>query len=415
MERIERVVWGRDREGKFTDRLAIEYRLDVRTSDGTWKTVADSSDRKPLLKNQKQPPLDLSTLPEADRDAAGALIKEKATLERVIATSNDFRVFSGTFRKPDEIRLLSRGDPEQPKDIVPPAVPKALGTLELTEASSDPERRQSLAEWLAAPENPLTARVMVNRIWQGHFGTGIVETSSDFGTNGAKPSHPELLDWLAQEFIRAGWSVKHLHRLIVLSDTYAQDSRVRADAAARDADTRLLWRFPPRRLESEAMRDATLHVAGLLNTKMFGRGFDLFDKRGGLTGFQPVEHFSGDGLRRMIYAHKVRREREAVFGAFDCPDAGQSTARRRESTTPIQALNLLNSRFTYDASNALAKRASGDSTHHLPDSIRNAYQLTLGRVPDAQELQDAIQICSQHGLAPLCRALLNSNEFLFLQ
>jgi hypothetical protein len=414
-ERIERVVWGRDREGTFTDRLATEYRLDVRTSNGTWKTVADSSDRKPLVKNQKQPPLDLSTLPETDRDAAGALVKEKATLERVITKSNDFRVFSGTFRKPDEIRLLSRGDPEQPKDIVPPAVPKALGTLKLPEASSDPERRQSLAEWLAAPANPLTARVMVNRIWQGHFGTGIVETSSDFGINGAKPSHPELLDWLAREFIRAGWSIKHLHRLIVLSDTYAQDSRMRADAVARDADTRLLWRFPPRRLESESMRDATLHVAGILNTKMFGRGFDLFDKRGGLTGFQPVEHFSGDGLRRMIYAHKVRREREAVFGAFDCPDAGQSTARRRESTTPIQALNLLNSRFTHDASEALAKRASGDNAHHLTDSIRNVYQLTLGRVPDAPELQDALRICSQHGLTPLCRALLNSNEFLFLQ
>jgi hypothetical protein len=288
--------------------------------------------------------------------------------------------------------------------------------LELPESASDPERRQALAEWLASPENPLTARVMANRIWQGHFGTGIVETSSDFGINGAKPSHPELLDWLAREFIRSGWSVKHLHRLIVLSDTYAQDSRMRPDASALDADTRLLWRFPPRRLESESMRDATLHVAGTLNPKMFGRGFDLFDKRGGLSGFQPVESFSGEGLRRMIYAHKVRREREAVFGAFDCPDAGQSTARRRESTTPIQALNLLNSRFTHDAAEALAKRAlEGTKPTQLADAIRNAYQLTLGRNPDPNELNDATRVCAQHGLSPICRALLNSNEFLFLQ
>ena len=416
IERIERVVWGRDRDGKFTDRLATEYRLEVRTTDGTWKTVADSSDRNPFVKNEKPKPLDLSTLPEKDRPAAAALVKEKAALERVIAKTNDFLVFSGTFRKPDEIRLLSRGDPEQPKGAVQPAVPKVLGMLELPESASDPERRQALAEWLASPENPLTARVMANRIWQGHFGTGIVETSSDFGINGAKPSHPELLDWLAREFIRSGWSVKHLHRLIVLSDTYAQDSRMRPDASALDADTRLLWRFPPRRLESESMRDATLHVAGTLNPKMFGRGFDLFDKRGGLSGFQPVESFSGEGLRRMIYAHKVRREREAVFGAFDCPDAGQSTARRRESTTPIQALNLLNSRFTHDAAEALAKRAvEGTEPSKPEDAIRNAYRLTLGRIPDAEELREAMHVSALHGLSPLCRALLNSNEFLFLQ
>jgi hypothetical protein len=191
---------------------------------------------------------------------------------------------------------------------------------------------------------------------------------------------------------------------------------MRPDASALDADTRLLWRFPPRRLESESMRDATLHVAGTLNPKMFGRGFDLFDKRGGLSGFQPVESFSGEGLRRMIYAHKVRREREAVFGAFDCPDAGQSTARRRESTTPIQALNLLNSRFTHDAAEALAKRAvEGTEPSQPEDAIRNAYRLTLGRIPDAEELRDAMHVSALHGLSPLCRALLNSNEFLFLQ
>ena len=415
-ERIERVIWGRDREGKFTDRLATEYRLEAQTADGKWKTVADSSDRNPLVKNEKPKALDLSTLPEKDRTAAATLVKEKAALERVIAKPNDFLVFSGTFRKPDEIRLLSRGDPEQPKATVQPAVPEVLGKLKLPESASDPERRQALAEWLASPENPLTARVMANRIWQGHFGMGIVETSSDFGINGAKPSHPELLDWLAREFIRSGWSVKHLHRLIVLSDTYAQDSRMRPEASALDADTRLLWRFPPRRLESESMRDATLQVAGILNLKMFGRGFDLFDKRGGLSGFQPIESFSGDGLRRMIYAHKVRREREAVFGAFDCPDAGQSTARRRESTTPIQALNLLNSRFTQDASEALAKRAlEGTEPTQLADAIRNAYRLTLGRNPDPNEFHDAMQVCAQHGLTPLCRALLNCNEFLFLQ
>ena len=201
---------------------------------------------------------------------------------------------------------------------------------------------------------------MVNRIWQGHFGTGLVETANDFGRNGTKPTHPELLDWLASEFIRSGWSVKHMHRLIVLSATYRQSSRQDHVAAAQDADVRLLWRYPSRRLDAETIRDSMLAVSGRLNLKMGGPGFDLFDKRGGLSGFQPVESFTDDGLRRMIYAHKVRRERDAVFGAFDCPDAGQSTARRRESTTPIQALNLFNSRFTIEQADAFAARVKAD-------------------------------------------------------
>jgi hypothetical protein len=276
------------------------------------------------------------------------------------------------------------------------------------------ERRRALADWIASPANPMTARVMVNRIWQGHFGTGLVETPSDFGRNGAKPSHPELLDWLASEFVRSGWSVKHMHRLIVLSAAYRQSNRIEPAAQKRDADDRLLWRYPSRRLEAEAIRDSMLAVSGRLNLKMYGRGFDLFDKRGGLTGFEPVESFSGEGLRRMIYAHKVRREREAVFGAFDCPDAGQSTARRRESTTPIQALNLFNSRFTIDESAALAARVERESGDGATAEVRHIYRLALSREPDATELHDAEPVVRDYGLATLCRALFNSNEFLDL-
>jgi hypothetical protein len=255
---------------------------------------------------------------------------------------------------------------------------------------------------------------MVNRIWQGHFGTGLVETPSDFGHNGAKPSHPELLDWLASEFMRSGWSVKQLHRLIVLSATYRQASRSDAAALARDADDRLLWRYPARRLEAEMIRDTMLFGSGRLDLKMYGPGFNLFDKRGGLSGFQPVESFSGDGLRRMIYAHKVRREREAVFGAFDCPDAGQATARRRASTTPIQALNLFNSQFTIDEANAFAARVQRETGADLDEQVRRVYQHALSRGPAADEVGEAAAVAREHGLATLCRALFNSNEFLFL-
>ncbi len=153
---------------------------------------------------------------------------------------------------------------------------------------------------------------------------------------------------------------------------------------------------------------------GRLNLKMYGRGYDLFDKRGGLSGFKPVESFTGDGLRRMIYAHKVRRETEAVFGAFDCPDAGQSTALRRASTTPIQALNLFNSRFTLDQSEAFAARVKKESGDDIAKQIRRAYQLALNRAPSADELRDTEPAVREHGLATLCRALFNSNEFLFL-
>lgn len=181
-----------------------------------------------------------------------------------------------------------------------------------------------------------------------------------------------------------------------------------------DADARLLWRFPSRRLEAETIRDAMLAVSGQLNLKMYGRGYNLFAQRGGLSGFTPVESFKDDGLRRMIYAHKVRREREAVFGAFDCPDAGQSTARRRESTTPVQALNLFNSRFTLEQSEAFAARVRKEAGEDIARQIHRAYQLALNRDATAAELRDTEPVVRQHGLATLCRALFNSNEFLFL-
>jgi hypothetical protein len=147
---------------------------------------------------------------------------------------------------------------------------------------------------------------------------------------------------------------------------------------------------------------------------MYGRGFNLFDKRGGLTGFTPVESFNGDGLRRMIYAHKVRRERDGVFGAFDCPDAGQSTARRRESTTPIQALNLFNSRFTLDQADAFARRVRSEVGDDARRQIDRAYRLALGRPPQTDEVEAAVLVIGDYGLPVLCRALFNSNEALFL-
>jgi hypothetical protein len=425
-QRIERVVWSRDRDGKFTDRLTTDYQIEISDTAGNWHTVADASDRQKFNpKNKKLVKPTLSGLSVDEAKRAKPLIQEKASIEAKISqAANAQKVFAGTFRTPDDIHLLNRGDPEQPKEAVTPAVLSALGNLTLPKDSAEQERRRMLADWIASPQNPLTARVMVNRIWQGHFGTGLVPTPSDFGRMGMLPTHPELLDWLATEFIRSGWSVKHLHRLIVMSETYRQTSQIAEDKETNtapavspssiDADVRYLWRFPSRRLEAESIRDSMLAVSGQLNLKMFGRGYNLFDQRGGLSGFDPIETFTPDNQRRMIYAHKVRREPETVFGAFDCPDAGQSTAHRSESTTPIQALNLLNSRITLAQSAAFAARVKQEVGEDVATQISRAYHLALSRPATPEELTDSLPLVQEHGLPALCRALFNSNEFLFV-
>jgi hypothetical protein len=441
VETIERIVWGRDRQGQFTDRLATQYCIEIADEDGVWKPVALSTDRNPYDPGAKPDaslgPSAFGATPEEVRLAESLQGERKRLEAERNGILESLKAFAGVFRAPDTIHVLHRGDPEQPKDVVAPNVPSFFGEASLGAASlgeaelvavalaqdtPERDRRIALADWIASPENPLTARVIANRIWQGHFGIGLVSTPNDFGMNGIAPSHPELLDWLARELIRSGWSMKQLHHKIVLSRVYRQASLNNPDAARIDADARLLWRYPRRRLEAEVIRDSMLAISGKLDLKMYGRGYDLFDQRGGLSGFKPVESFSGEGLRRMIYAHKVRREREAVFGAFDCPDAGQSTGLRRASTTPIQALNLFNSRFTLEQSIAFAERVRSMVSQESEYSVRTgdhiaqirvAYQLALCREPTDMEIADALPVVTTYSLDLLCRALFNSNEFLF--
>jgi mono/diheme cytochrome c family protein len=412
---IDRIVWGRDRQGKFTDRLATSYLVETMDVAGNWQTVAGSDDRMKYTPGApSEPGFTTKGLGKEEAVQAQRLLTEKnKLLADQRALDGEQKAFAGVFRKPDRTHLLHRGDPEQPKEEVSPALLSVLGDRKLSTDAPEQARREALAGWIADPNNPLTARVMVNRIWQGHFGAGLVQTPSDFGNNGIKPTHPELLDWLAQEFVHAGWSIKHMHRLIMLSETYRQSSAIDAQAARLDADARLLWRFPSRRMDAETIRDTMLAVSGKLNLRMYGRGFDLFDKRGGLSGFKPIEESTPENQRRMIYAHKVRREPEAVFGAFDCPDAGQSTAVRTASTTPIQALNLFNSPFTLQRSADFAERVRAEVGDETAAQVRRAYQLALSRDPTAQESAEAVPAVRTHGLPVLCRALFNCSEFLF--
>jgi len=426
---VERIVWGRDRTGRFQDRTPTAYRIEVSAGPEAapaWTLVADATDRLPFGTKDGER---VTGLTEDETRAVAVLEKEKAALQaRIQVLLRDTRVFAGSFREPHPVHLLDRGDAEQRREELAPESPAAFARVvrpaSLARDAPEADRRRALAAWLTDPGHPLPARVMANRIWQWHFGTGLVDTPNDLGRNGSRPTHPELLDWLADEFVRHGWSIKHLHRLIMQSATYRQASAAHPAGLVKDADGRLLWRFPPRRLEAEAIRDSMLAVSGRLNLRMGGRGFDLFESRGGLSGFPPIDTFDESGRRRMIYAHKVRMERDDVFGAFDCPDAGQSTARRRQSTTPIQALNLFNSPFSIAESQAFADRVTAEVARHgsaaaggsdpVHRQIDRAFRLAYARSPDAIEATAAETVVREHGLATLCRVIFNSNEFLFI-
>lgn len=413
--RIQRVVWGRDRTGKFKDRLSVEYSIETSLDGKNWTTVAHHSDRVPigtphdpvrtLLQNRV---FESNDDPAALLEEIQQLKKQKSALETVQT------VYGGQFVTPEDTFLLRRGDPEQPVTQVAPAVPALFEMAPLPSELSEQERRIQLAEWIASPDNPLTARVMVNRLWQYHFGRGLVDTASDFGLNGSRPSHPELLDWLATEFIQSGWSIKHIHRLILLSQTWQQSSVVDEDSAGIDRDNQWLWRFSSRRLEAEAIRDTMLTVTGELNLKAGGPGFNFFKTRGGLSGFPELDRFSAEEMRRMIYSHKIRMERVPVFGAFDCPDAGQATPTRTLSTTAIQALNLFNSSFVADRAEKLAQRIRDEVPESGPVQIERAFRLTLGRRPSQTEFAASESLVIDHGLETLCRVLFNSSEFLFI-
>jgi len=433
---IDRVVWGRDRLGSFNDRLPVRYELSTSVDGVTWTVVARNDDRVPM-----GTPFDpvQSLLANTTSGDAAVLAESIAELNRLQAEKAKLQIsavaFAGTFRTPDKTQVLRRGDPEQPVEEIGPAVPAVLASMPgafdtqrsaqsknprelsadvMAAMTDEQKRRLDLADWIASPENPLTARVMVNRIWLNHFGRGLVDTPNDFGINGVRPSHPELLDWLANEFIRSGWSVKHMHRLILQSAVYRQSSQISARAAEVDSDNVLVWRFAARRLESEAIRDCMLAVSGELSLKMGGPGFNFFKARGGLDGFPPLEEFSPDEMRRMIYSHKVRMEQVPVFGAFDCPDAGQSMPRRGRSTTAIQALNLFNSPFVAGRADKFAAGVMGESPGSVETQVAAAFQLALGRQPSPTELTASAAVVQEHGLSTLCRVLFNSNEFLFM-
>ncbi|MEX2288321.1 MAG: PSD1 and planctomycete cytochrome C domain-containing protein [Planctomycetaceae bacterium] len=414
---VNQVVWGRDRDGKLTDRLPVAYSIDVAADDRQWQTVATSNTRIPFgYGTSAQVASGFFGLDVAAAERVAKLLSERSSLNiRRKTLSETPAVFAGVFEQPGATHRLFRGDPLAPREVVAPDAITVLGKLNLAVDTPEQERRAAFARWIAGPDNPLTARVIVNRLWQFHFGTGIVDTPSDFGKNGGRPSHPELLDWLATELIRGGWSLKHVHRLILTSATYRQSSAPDPAKLTVDAGSRLLWRYPPRRLEAESIRDSILAVTGALDMRMGGTGFSLFEPNTNYVRvYTSKEEFGPAEWRRMIYATKVRMEHDSVFGVLDCPDAGQVTPKRTRSTTAIQALNLFNSRFTDQQSKMFAERLAREAGTDRNNQVSRAFLLAYGRKPDDREAAAAVALVDRHGLPALCRAVLNSSEFLFL-
>jgi hypothetical protein len=340
-------------------------------------------------------------------------------------------------REPLAVHRLRRGELSKPCEVVAPAFPAALLAAGPSPLPPTP-RRAALARWLTAPDNPLTARVLVNRVWAWHFGQGLVRTPNDFGTQGEPPTHPELLDWLARDFVEHGWQLKPLHRLIVLSSTYRMGSVADSCGLAVDPEDRLLWYFPRRRLEGEAIRDGMLACAGSLNLKAFGPPIvpplagpelaGLFDAR----EKWPITRDPAEHTRRSVYLLVRRTFVYPLFAAFDPPEVMSSCPGRAQTVVPTQALTLLNSPLARDQSAAFARRLLRECGDRPEDIVPRAWLLALGRAATRTESERALKFLRQRtaarepaaqsfphppleaAVAELCLALFNANEFIYV-
>ncbi|MGI8602378.1 MAG: DUF1549 and DUF1553 domain-containing protein [Verrucomicrobiales bacterium] len=403
----------------------------------------------PLQRTAEQANLVLETeamLAISDKEIAGALKAEDA------ARRQELVAMMGRLAKPEPLSramvlatdkrapktfVLHRGEYSQPGDEVAPGVPAVLGeTIPPGSVAGAP--RMAFANWMVSPQNPLTSRVMANRIWRQHFGRGLVGTPSDFGTHGQKPTHPELLDWLASEFIAHGWSVKHMHKRMLMSATYRQRSATRnqysvisgcrsndqetrnteylVKATSADPGNHLYWRMNRLRLEGEAIRDSLLAIGGQLNPQLGGPGVfppiptAVFE---GATGWK-ANNDQQDHRRRSIYIFARRNLRFPFLEVFDAPDSNLSCPARERSTTAPQSLTLLNADEVTAAATATADRVMKEAATS-DGRVLLATRLVLGRAPTAAEFALAREFLEESPLSEFCRALFNVNDFVYVE
>jgi hypothetical protein len=354
-------------------------------------------------------------------------------------------------RRPRETHVLLRGEPHMKGDLVEPGVLSVLEREPLPfpdapEHAATTGRRSTLAKWLVRPENPLTARVMVNRIWLYHFGQGLVRTPSDFGLRGELPSHPELLEWLASEFVSGGWRIKTLHRQIMTSSVYRQAAVNDEAKLKHDPQNVWLWRFPLKRNEAEVIRDSILTVAGTLNGQMFGPGvhprIDPSVIATGSTSKWPVVEKEGpEQWRRSVYVFIKRSVLVPMLEGFDAPNTTTTCERRVVTTVPTQSLQLMNNIFGNDQALLMAKRIKSEAGEELRAQIERAYWLAFQRpATDDQKTEavafvtaeaeqhlarlkddatvyeaDRANVANERALADFCHVLFNANEFVYVE
>ncbi|MBS1825540.1 MAG: PSD1 domain-containing protein [Acidobacteria bacterium] len=401
------------REGMITT-----YRLEGMVG-GEWRELCRSLDH--VGRNE----LDLPELSDDDlekaltdqqrKDRAALQARMDSLQKRMDAAPAITKLYAAKPKEPEKSFLLERGNVKRQVEEVGPGVLAAVQTPLPQVDSSDPAaRRIALANWLADAKNPLTARVMVNRIWYHHFGNGIVNTPSDFGVNGDRPSHQELLDWLAVQFMENGWSMKWLHRQILLSRAYRQSSAMNDKAFAADAGNRLLWRMPLKRMDAEMVRDSLLAVVGNLDLRMGGPSY-LLQKKGtrGSYIYKALED-GPETWRRAVYRFVVRGGERIMMDSFDCPDPSVATPQRPVSNTPVQALTLMNNEFVIRQAERFAERLQREAPDGRAAQIGLAYRLLFGREPNGAEVKRDAAFADQHSLAAWCRAILNSNEFAYV-
>lgn len=436
----------------IASRISALNRLGAEATPSDQQALAEARARRREL-------LDAATTP-AQREAIAALRAAIAALDHEIATlpPSDV-VYAGTvvhggghFRgtgsqggRPRPIHVLARGQVTMPRAEVQPGALDMLAfapsRFALAPDATEGARRVALAQWIAHPENPLTWRSIVNRVWQYHFGRGLVETAGDFGRHGALPSHPELLDWLAREFRDRGGSLKWLHRQIVLSETYRQSSADHPAGIALDPGNALLWRQRRMKRDAEAVRDAVLAVSGKLDLTMGGPGWRDFvverPEHSPTYRYDRADPEDSETWRRAVYRFLVRSQTQPFMTSLDCADPSQRVDRRNESLSALQALSLLNNGFMVTQARYFAARIERETAAptdrvaltfrrgrlirlHPPlrvgttDRVALAFRLALAREPSAAESAEAVAFATKNGWANFCRVLLNLNEFHFV-
>ena len=455
---------------KHLEKFEAPLRGELRAA---YDTPADkrSAEQKKLLADNPSVNINAGVLYQYNQKAADDLKAMDAKIAEIRARKppEDFiTVLTEPAGKLPVTHVFHRGDPRQPKETVAPGGLSVLAPagecIELPEKNAElptSGRRLAFAQWLTGADNPLVARVLVNRVWLQHFGRGLVGTPSDFGTMGERPTHPELLDWLARDFMDNGWRLKRLHKLIMTSTAYRQSSLRHAGRVSNDPENLLYWRKPVQRLDAEALRDSILAVSGALNERMSGPAVPVrpdvhgqivvgVDKTEGDNKMPVDVPLKGEEFRRSVYV-QVRRSRPlAMLHAFDAPVMEVNCEKRQSSTVATQSLMLMNSQFILDQATRFARRLQAEAGSGRAQQIARAWQLAFSRPPSATELADALTFISEQvdylqskaeeekkaddekakkdekkkagaklepdlqALTNLCQALLSANEFLYV-